>query len=151
MLEFRQLTQSFSSPEADTFKDRILNEDDVPDVVCEILDVQTKSDKFGRVLKLPRATVESIYEKYGDPQDRLFAVIDGFVQQAEPPPTWKVIVKALRHPLIGLPQLAQGIEGKHCPLSPQNEGMYLPYQMPLSSTTRTTSCYGTCGIFTPTR
>ena len=97
--------------------------------------MQAKSEKFGRVLKLPKATVKDICQQHSDPKDRLFAVVDEFVDQVEPPPTWRVILEALRHPLIGLPQLAQEIEGKHCPFSPQNEGIYLPYQMPLSSTT----------------
>ena len=108
----------FLFAEADAFKDRILNQDDVPDVVCEILDVRTKSDKFGRVLKLPKASVDSIYQQYSDPQDRLFAVIDEFVKQVEPLPTWRVIVEALMNPLIGQHRLAQEIESKYCPNPP---------------------------------
>ena len=114
----------FLFAEADAFKDRTLNQDDVPDVVCEILDVRTKSDKFGRVLKLPKATVDSIYQQYSDPQDRLFAVIDEFVKQVEPLPTWRVIVEALMNPLIGQHRLAQEIESKYCTNPPTDEGTH---------------------------
>ena len=122
----RDGVEFFRSPfaEADTFKDRLLSPDDVPDVMCEIFDVRTKSDKFGRVLKLPKATVDSIYQQYSDPQDRLFAVLDEFVKQIEPPPTWRVIVEALRHPLIGQHRLAQEIESKYCPRPPTDDGTH---------------------------
>ena len=114
----------FSAPPVgvDGFKDKILSQDDVPDVVCEILDVRTKSDKFGRVLKLPKATVDSVYQQYSDPQDRLFAVLDEFVKQVEPPPTWRVILEALRNPLIGQHRLAQEIESKYCLRIPTDDG-----------------------------
>ena len=115
---------SASLVDADRFKDRILSQDDVPDVVCEILEVRTKSDKFGRVLKLPKATVDSVYQQYSDPQDRLFAVLDEFVKQVEPPPTWRVILGALRNPLIGQHRLAQEIESKYCPRVPTDDGSY---------------------------
>ena len=87
--------------------------------------MRTKSDLLGRILKLPAATVDSIHLQYSDPQKCLFCVIDEFVKQVEPPPTWRVIVEALRNPLIGHSHLAQEIERKHCPLSLKNEGIFL--------------------------
>ena len=108
------------------FKDRILNQDDVPNVVYEILDVGMKSELFGRVLKLPPSTVESIHQPHRDPQKCLFAVIDELVKQVEPLPTWRVILEALRHPLIGQRCLAQEIERKYCPHPPTNEGKFPP-------------------------
>ena len=101
-----------------------MSQEDVPDVVCEILDVRTKSDLFGRVLKLPAATVESIHQQYGDPKDRLFHIIDDLVKQVEPPPTWRVILEALRNRLIGHCRLAQEIESKYCPRPPTDDGSY---------------------------
>ena len=121
----------FLSVDAEAFKDRILAQDDVPDVVCEILDVQTKSDLFGRVLKLPAATVESIHQQYSDPQDRLFHIVDELVKQVEPPPTWRVILEALRNRLIGQHRLAQDIERKYCPRPPTDDGSYT-YSVPQS-------------------
>ena len=96
------------------------------EIVCEILDVQTKADILGRVLKLSVATVESIRERYDDPQDRLFHVIDEFVKQVEPRPTGKLILEALRSPLIKQPRLAEGLEDKYCPPPPKpQDGMLM--------------------------
>ena len=119
---FGQLT-SIPLTEADTSKDRTLNQEDVPKVVCEILEVRTKSKTFGRVLGLPKVTVDSIHQQNSDPQELLFGIIDEFVKQVAPSPTWRVIVEALRNPLIGHPSLAQKIEHKYCPLSLQSEGV----------------------------
>ena len=110
--------------EADAFKDRTLNQEDVPNVVGEILEVQTKSKTFGRVLGLPKVTVDSIHLQNSDPQECLIGVLDEFVKQVEPPPTWRVIVEALRHPLICQHRLAQDIECKYCPRPPTDDGTH---------------------------
>ena len=107
------------------FEDRTLNQEDVPKVVCEILEVQTKSKTFGRVLGLPRVTVDSIHQQHSDPQECLFGVLDEFVKQVEPSPTWRVIVEALRNRLIGQHHLAQEIERKYCPLPPTDDGTHI--------------------------
>ena len=112
----------FPFADADPFKDRTLNHNDVPDVICLILEVQTKSRTFGRVLRLPKVTVDSIHQQYSDPQECLFGVLDEFVKQVEPPPTWRVILEALRNPLIRYFRLAQEIEIEHCL---QQDGVYL--------------------------
>ena len=104
------------------FRNRILCQDDAPDVARELLDLRTKSDLLGRVLKLPATTVESIHLQYSDPKDRLFHIIHEFVKQVEPPPTWGVILEALRNPLIGEAHLAQVIEMKCCSLIPTDKG-----------------------------
>ena len=112
----------FPFTEADAFKERRLIHDDVPDVACEILDVQTKSNIFGRVLGLPKVTVDSIHQRQSDPQECLIGVLDEFVKQVEPPPTWRVILEALSNPLIGFRHLAYKVERKHCPLTHQQNG-----------------------------
>ena len=114
----------FPFAEADVFKDRILSQEDVSDVVGDILEVQTKSEEFGRVLKIPKSTVDAIHQQYGDPKLRLLHVLDEFVKQVEPPPTWRVILEALRHPLIGHSRLAQEIESKYCPHPSTDDGSY---------------------------
>ena len=114
----------FPFTEADAFKDRRLNHDDVTDVACEILEVQTKSKTFGRVLGLPKFIVDSVHKQNSDPQECLFGVLDEFVKQVKPPPTWRVIVEALRNPLIGHSRLAQEIESKYCPCPPTDDGSY---------------------------
>ena len=114
----------FPFAETNTFEDRTLNQEDVPKVVCEILEVQTKSKTFGRVLGLPKVTVDSIHQQNSDPQECLISVLDEFMKQVKPPPTWKVIVEALRNPLISQHRLAEEIESKYCPRPPTDDGSY---------------------------
>ena len=38
-----------------------------------------------------------------------------FLKQAEPRPTWRAIVTALRSPAVNLPQLAMRVEAAHFP------------------------------------
>ena len=121
MLEF----SAFLFAEADQFKDRTLNEEDVSNVVCEIFEVQAKSYTFGRVLRLPKVAVDSIHRQHSDPQECLFRVLDEFVKQVEPPPTWRVIVEALKNPLIGFHRLSHKIKRKHCPLTHQQDGIII--------------------------
>ena len=80
--------------------DKRLNKDDALDVVRRLEEIQTKSKILGRVLRLPRSTVESIHQQFSDPQERLLHIIDEFVRQVEPRPTWRVILSALRDSLI---------------------------------------------------
>ena len=101
-----------------------MNQEDVPKVVCEILEVQTKSNTFGRVLGVPKVTVDSIHQRHSDPQECLIGVLDELVKQVEPPPTWRIILEALRNPLIGQHRLAQDIECKYCPRPPTDDGSY---------------------------
>ena len=97
------------------FLDRTLVQDDVPEIVAAILDAQTKSERLGRVLKLPASTVSGIHKQYRDPEDCLFHVVDEFVKQVDPRPTWRVILNALRHLTVRQTFLANAIERKHCP------------------------------------
>ena len=92
--------------------DRTLTREDVPKIVEMLLDIQHKARILGLVLKLPRETVVSI-QNNSDQMDHLFDVIDEFVKLKEPRPTWRVIVKALRSPIIGVQRLADMIERKY--------------------------------------
>ena len=83
-------------------------------VVEEIVEAQPRYKGMSLKLKVPPYIVESIEQQYLKPQDRLSEVILHFLRQAEPKPTWRLIVEALRSPLVNLPQLAQKIEEKHC-------------------------------------
>ena len=101
-------------PATDTESDRSFGEADVPKIYNEIFDVRSKSERFGRALGLPKGTVDSILGECQKPENRLLRIIDEFVRQLEPIPTWRIIVDALRTPLVNEPQLAQQIENKHC-------------------------------------
>ena len=97
------------------------------EICSDIIAAQTKSEQLGRVLKVPIHTVESIIQQDSKSEDRLFHVIDAFVKQIDTTPTWRVILAALRNPLVNLPRLAENIEKKYGFVAPRKEltsGMY---------------------------
>ena len=115
------------STDTAAFGDRTLDQNDVAGVVREIINVQTKSETLGRVLELSKGKVDSIHHQCSDSQKCLFGVIDEFVAQLEPRPTWRVILNALRDPLIGQTRLAEEIEKNHRQLPPAKNGIqYIP-------------------------
>ena len=83
-------------------------------MVEELLEAQNKSKFLGLKLNLPTHVVEGIHDQYSDPQTRLLNVIEEFLRQVEPRPTWRVIVEALRSPAVKLPRLALRLEEKYC-------------------------------------
>ena len=88
--------------------DTTLTTRDLVGVAEELLvGVQAKSRMLGRVLGLPQSTVDAIHEHY---DDQLLNVIAEFLEQKETRPTWRVIINALRSPLIGEHVLANKIE-----------------------------------------
>ena len=93
--------------------DTTLTMRDLVGVAEELVDVGTKSKMLGLVLGLEKSTVEAIHMDYRDPGDQLLHVIAEFLKQAEPIPTWRVIVSALRSPLIRARGLAREIEAKY--------------------------------------
>ena len=70
---------------------------------------------LGLMLNLPVREVEAIFTKYSDPCDRLLHIIIAFLRQAEPRPTWRVIVGALRSPIVNLTALARRVEAAQFP------------------------------------
>ena len=67
------------------------------------------------MLNLKPRDVEAILNKYQDPKDRLYHIILAFLRQAEPRPTWRVIVDALKSPAVNLTALAERVEAAHFP------------------------------------
>ncbi|CAI8025301.1 hypothetical protein GBAR_LOCUS14628, partial [Geodia barretti] len=106
--------------------DEVLTPDDATKIVEELLPAKNKSHLLGLKLNLPQYEVEAIHSRYIDPLDRLLQVITEFLRQTVTPrPTWRVIVEALRSPLVNLPDLARRVEAAHFPdpaSIPQNSG-----------------------------
>ena len=95
--------------------DDTLRPNDAGKIAVELLEAQNESFNFGLMLALPLHEVEAICEKISDPRDRLLHIIIAFLRQAEPRPTWRVIVDALRSPLVNLTALARRVEAAHFP------------------------------------
>ena len=113
-----------------------MTERDADAVLEELLPAQTQSYVLGMKLKLETHEIEAIHMKYLDPHDRLLRIILAFLRRAEPRPTWRVIVDALKSPAVNLTALAERVEAAHFPDStairppPNSSG-------PVSATTTT--------------
>lgn len=86
-----------------------------------------ESYMLGLKLKLPQHEVEAIHSRYLKPLERLREVIIKFLKQAEPRPTWRVILEALRSPSVNQSALAKEIESEYFPeaiATPVNIGNY---------------------------
>ena len=95
--------------------DAALTPNDAVDILEELLPAQNRSFELGLKLGLPHHEVVAIHSTYSDPRSRLLHVILAFLNQAEPRPTWRVIVDALRSPAVNLPRLADRVEATHFP------------------------------------
>ena len=94
-------------------RDSTLDESDIYDIYDELYDVRASSMALGLALGVPKPTVEAIHMDYRDRGEQLLHVIAEFLKQKEPRPTWRVIVSALRSPLITARVLAKKIEVKY--------------------------------------
>ena len=84
-------------------------------VLEELLPAQTQSYVLGLKLGLLFHEVDRLQVQYSDPRDRLLHTLIAFTKQAQPRPTWRVIVDALRSPAVNLPHLAERVEAAHFP------------------------------------
>ena len=67
------------------------------------------------MLSIKPMEVEAICKAYQNPKERLCQIILAFLRQVEPPPTWRVIVYALKSPIVNLTALAKRVEAAHFP------------------------------------
>ena len=91
----------------------VLTPNDAVQILEELLPAQNKSYQLGLKLKLQPHQVESIHSTYTTPEERLLRIIILFLNQVDPQPTWRVIVDALRSPVVNLTQLARAVETAH--------------------------------------
>ena len=93
--------------------EKTLSQNDDIEILEELLPAKNQSVLLARKLKIPRHTVEAIHNEPVDQTQRLYRVIQEFLGQVEPKPTWRVILDALRSPAVNLPRLAEEIERRH--------------------------------------
>ena len=67
------------------------------------------------MLSIKPVELESISKMYQDPKERFYQIILAFLRQAEPWPTWRAIVNALKSPIVNLTALAKRVEAAHFP------------------------------------
>ena len=92
-----------------------LTPDDAGKILEELLDAQNHAHLLGLMMNVKPRDVETIQAMYQQPKDRLLHIIIAFLQQAEPRPTWRAIVDALKSPVVGLTALARRVEAAHFP------------------------------------
>ena len=90
--------------------DRTLDSKDLTHIVRKLLGLENKAQNLGRVLNLPTYTINNTPPPNRDIHAATFYIIDKFLKQVEPSPTWRVILAALRDPLVGEAGLAREIE-----------------------------------------
>ena len=78
----------------------MLQPDDAADILEELLDAQN---------------VKAICARFSEPRKQLLHIIIAFLEQANPRPTWRVIVDALRSDAVGLTALARRVEKANFP------------------------------------
>ena len=81
------------------------------EILNRIREIKLKYKIFGRLLKVHRDHVNGIVYEYHDrPETSLLLIIKAFLEQKEPKPTWRMILEALRNPLIDGHRLAGKLE-----------------------------------------
>ena len=103
----------------------VLTPDDARSVINALWPARHKTYVLGLRL-IPVHELLSIHSNYSNPGDRLLHIILAFLQQAEPRPTWRVIVDALRSPMVNLTALAERVEYVYLTRTlPISGGIYL--------------------------
>ena len=95
--------------------DAILTESDAANILEELTEAQNSGNLLGFMFNIKPSEVEAIQAMYQNPKERLCQIILAFLRQAEPPPTWRAIVNALRSKTVNLRALAKSVEKAHFP------------------------------------
>ena len=95
--------------------DETLSPDDAVHILEEILPAKNHSYVLGLLFSLPKHVVDGIHSKEMEPEGYLLKVISEFLNEVGSRPTWRVIVDALRSPVVRLHQLANVVEAAHFP------------------------------------
>ena len=102
-------------PHAAPAGDNILTESDAVNILEELREAQNSAHLLGFMFRIEPMKVDAICQAYQNPKERLYQIILVFLRQAEPPPTWRAILNALKSPLVNLTALAKRVEAAHFP------------------------------------
>ena len=105
----------FPSLNAAPAGDHILTEYDAVNILEELTEAQNCAYLLGFMFGIKPSEVEAIQTMYQNPKERLCQIILAFLRQAEPPPTWRAIVNALKSKTVNLTALAKRVEAAHFP------------------------------------
>ena len=95
--------------------DDILTESDAVNILEELTEALGQAIVLGVMLSIKPVELEAISKMYHDPKERFYQIILAFLRQAEPLPTWRAIINALKSPIVNLTALAKRVEAAHFP------------------------------------
>lgn len=101
--------------------DETLTVKDYRVLVEDLYEVSDKPEALGIALNLPQSTLDEIFAR-SQLCDRFLEVISNFVEHEEQRPTWRILLNALRNPLINNPRLAERIEKRLSDAPPTHQG-----------------------------
>ena len=102
--------------------DKTLTVKDCKGLVEDLHEVCDTPEALGILLNLPQSTLDEIFARRSRSWRRFFEVISNFVEHEEQRPTWRIILNALRNPLINNPRLAERIEMRLSDAAPTQQG-----------------------------
>ena len=91
----------------------LLTADDAAKVHHRLMEAAPRAAEIGERLGLQRERIDRIKSENLREEDQLHKVIVAFLGQAEPKPTWRVILEALRSAEVNLSPLADRIENTY--------------------------------------
>ena len=95
--------------------DETLTLKDAKKILEELVEAQNHSSLLGLTLNVRPDDIKATEERYSNPRERLLHIIIAFLNQAEPRPTWRVIIDALKNPVVNLTALAERMKTAHFP------------------------------------
>lgn len=95
------------------YEEVILTENDLPTIVEELIEAQTKFYPLGTQLGVPVRKLETILMEHRNFSDCFINLIQEFLERGGA--TWRLIVKALRSKTVGMLALADKVEIAHIP------------------------------------
>ena len=76
-----------------------------------LFEVRAKWDDVGVSLEVDDGTLDAIRAQYADPKDRLREMLRKWLRSKHP--TWKLLIEALRSPIVGEARLADTLEKRY--------------------------------------
>ena len=106
--------------------DEPLREEDLKVVHNILYPVKIKWREIGLQLKLQPAELQAILRDPNFPDEglRLMHVLTLWLQNADPLPTWPVIIEALRSQSVNSTRIAEDVRARYCPTYPVE--LFLP-------------------------
>ena len=92
-----------------------LSDKDIKRVRIDIYEARAKWYDIGIELEIPTGTLKSIKSMYDSPAECLVEMLDTWLKQVDPKPSWRLLINALEQPAVGEERLAERLKQKYYP------------------------------------